>query len=374
MTIAIPTLRAALQLRDATADDNEALIELAAACTMRGDIALRVDRSPDFFALNRLEGDASRVGVVTDDAGEIVGCVAAARRDAYVNGARSVMGYTSDLKVHPRARRTGAADLLSEYAREACRDLCGPDAPVLLTVLSGNRAMEHRARGPRGTPVLQRLATLNVMAIPLLWRRRERSEDVFVRAASERDIEQMCDLWNRRASDRQFAGVLEPDAFRDWLCLAPGLQVHDYLLAFDAAGHLRGFMGVWDQREFKQMRVLSYSPRLRWVRRAINALSAVTPCPGLPDEGEVLRGLATVHVCAPDAEVLRALLLEAYRQRLGQAVFLTIGLDARDPLLRATDGLLAQPTLVDAYVTCANGYMDPAQFAERPLHYETALV
>ena len=39
---------------------------LAAACPMRGDIELCMDRSPDFFALSRLEGDRSRVGVVSD--------------------------------------------------------------------------------------------------------------------------------------------------------------------------------------------------------------------------------------------------------------------------------------------------------------------
>ena len=53
-----------LRLRDATLNDNDALIELTAACTMHGDIALRMDRSPDFFALNRLEGNDARVGVV----------------------------------------------------------------------------------------------------------------------------------------------------------------------------------------------------------------------------------------------------------------------------------------------------------------------
>src|SRR5881409_148887 len=155
-------MHSALQLRDATPQDNDALIELAAACTMHGDIALRVDRAPDFFALNRLEGETSRVGVVTDRNERVVGCVAAARRAAYVNGVERTIGYVSDLKVHPAARRSGAADLLTQYARDASASLCGVEAPVLCTILAGNSSMEHRARGPRGAPVLSRFASLSV--------------------------------------------------------------------------------------------------------------------------------------------------------------------------------------------------------------------
>ena len=175
---------ATLQIRDATLSDNDALIELAAACTMQGEVGLRVDRSPDFFALNRLEGDVSRVGVVTDGDGRVLGCVAASRRRAYVNGVERIVGYASDLKVHPKARGTGAADLLVRYVTDASAELCGMDTPVLCTILAGNRPMESRARGPRGTPALFRFATLSVMAIPLLWERDETVAGFHVRRAT----------------------------------------------------------------------------------------------------------------------------------------------------------------------------------------------
>ena len=75
-------------IRDATPADNEQLIALAAACSMMGDISLRIDRGPDFFALNRLEGQSWRVGVA-ERAGMIVGCVAISERLAYVNARAS---------------------------------------------------------------------------------------------------------------------------------------------------------------------------------------------------------------------------------------------------------------------------------------------
>jgi N-acetylglutamate synthase-like GNAT family acetyltransferase len=366
---------ATFHLRDATPDDNAALIELTAACTMRGDIALRMDRAPDFFALNRLEGDASRVGVATDGDGRIVGCVAAARRRAYVNGDECTIGYVSDLKVHPDARRSGAADLLARSVTETCAELCGVDAPVVCTILAGNAPMEHRTRGPRGAPVLSRFATLSVLAVPLLWERRERVDGLQVRAADSGDLEAMATTWQRYARARQFADVHDDDTLAGWIRQAPGLELGDYLIATDTTGRVRGFLGVWDQTGFKQMRVVGYSPRLAWARRAINVVAPFAGAVPLPQPGGTLPALATVHVCADEPCVLRALLLEAYRRhRGGDYAFLTIGLDERDPLRAAMRKLFAQPTLVHAYVTTAAGTADPGCFTGRLLHHETALV
>src|SRR5205085_616723 len=60
-------------IRDATPADNADLIALSAACAMTGDIELRIDRHPEFFALNRLEGQRWRVGVA-ELMGRVVGC------------------------------------------------------------------------------------------------------------------------------------------------------------------------------------------------------------------------------------------------------------------------------------------------------------
>ena len=158
--------------RPALPGDNAALVALAAACPMEGDIGLCVDRSPDFFALNRLEGEAWRVDVVDAADGALAGCIALARRRVYLLGVEREVMYVGDLKVHPEHRGSGAAEALIRHAWQACREMGGDDVPTLVTVLSGNAAIERRARGPRGSPPWTSFARLVAHSVSLVWKRR----------------------------------------------------------------------------------------------------------------------------------------------------------------------------------------------------------
>jgi len=187
-------------IRDAQVADNEGLIALAAACPMVGDISLRIDRGPSFFALNRLEGERWRVGVAERD-GVIVGCVGVSERRSYVNGRETRTGYAGDLKVHPEHRDTRIADELSMYSERAFVSL-PPTAPVLITVLAGNRSMERRLPGPRGVPAFTRIGMIRTHSVPILWRRRV-GGSIRIAPATWNDVAEMAALWKRVAPLRQ---------------------------------------------------------------------------------------------------------------------------------------------------------------------------
>lgn len=89
--------------------------------------------------------------------------------------------------MHPAFRGGPAADALVAFARDECRELSGPDVPIWLRILAGYSAMERRVGGPRGTPVLQRVATIRAHAVSLLWRRPIPQTGLTIRpAASDR--------------------------------------------------------------------------------------------------------------------------------------------------------------------------------------------
>jgi hypothetical protein len=341
---------------------------------MVGEVSLRIDRGPDFFALNRLEGCRWKVGVA-ERAGAIVGCVAASERRSFVNGRELRTGYASDLKVHPAHRDTAIADELSRYTERVCSDL-PPSAPVLITVLAGNRAMERRLSGPRGVPAFTLIGTIRTHSLPILWRRRA-TTSIGIMPAKWRDVEEMAALWGRVAPRRQLAPVLSVEAMANWIRSAPGLDISSYRLARTQSGELLGFFAAWDQRSFKQLNVLGYSPRMKAARAMFNLVAPVVGAQPMPKTGQALNCVTIAQICVPGdrPDVLRALLSSTHNElrRTGMS-FINVGLDTRDPLASAIDGFFAQPTDVNAYVTRSRSGVPSELLDEAPVHYEIALV
>lgn len=368
--------RTIIAVREATAEDNDALVALAAACSMDGDIGFRVTREPDFFQLARLEGRVWRIGVAEID-GRVVGSVMGAVRHAYLHGTPRSTLYVGDLKVHPSVRRTGVGDALSEWVRCALAEMGGSETPVLLTILAGNRAMENRTPGRALVPRFARFATIRAFSIPLLFPCAEAKDGLVVTAARATDVEEMAELWERVAPRRQFAPAFDAESLAAWIAASPGLDIADYRVARDRGGRIAGFLGWWDQAAFKQSQVTHYSTRLQAVRAVVNMIARLTGGVTLPPVEGTLRYRTAIHVCVPPEHptILRALVRRSHAElRAERYAFATIGIDVRDPLSSALDGLFAQPTDVNAYVCTPGGAYTGASLADRPLHYEIGLV
>lgn len=368
---------ASFPVRTATPADNDALLALTASCPMEGDVGLCMEREPDFFTLNRLEGDQFEVGVVDGPDGRPVGCIAVAQRRVHLHGQPADTMYVGDLKVHPDHRGTGVADALTAYARDLCRAKGGDEVPTLATVLAGNRSMQRRLAGARGLPHLHRFATIRSYSISLLWRRRVPASELKVARAGGSDLEEMADLWRQVAPARQFAPVHDAASLGAWIAAAPALDLPSYLLARTGDGRVAGFLGLWDQGSFKQLRVTSYSRRLSGFRLGFNAVAPAMGATRLPPPGGLIRHLTAVHVCVPSDQpgVLRSLLVHAYNELRGRGYsFFTVGLDVNDPLTAACSGLLAQPTDVWAFEATLSEQRRGPPLDDRPLHHEIALV
>jgi S-adenosylmethionine-diacylglycerol 3-amino-3-carboxypropyl transferase len=369
--------RNAVRVREAVPGDDDALRMLAAACPMRGDVEICAEREPSFFALTRLEGEHVDVGVVDDEGGRPVGCIAVAERSCFLNGVPTRIAYCGDLKVLPSSRDRWRADALSQWAIERVGRRLGPNGTALVTVLAGNRAMERRLPGAPGLPAFTRVGTVRTFSVPLIARPSFGARGIAVHEASTGAFPEMSELWARVAPRRQFASALDADELASWTGRAPGLLPADYLLARDRRGELLGFLALWDQRSFKQLRVVRYSKRMRAFRSGFSLVAAALDARPLPPAGSLAHCLSVVHLCVPPdrPDVLRTLLARAYaRAHEAGAHFCNVGLDRSDPLTSALRGLLAQPTDVNAYVTgAAARYTGPA-LDGRPLHFEIAMV
>ncbi len=365
-----------IEVREATSADNADLVALSVASPMEGDVVLAVDRAPDFFALNRLEGPSWRVGVVDGPQHRPVGCIAVAERDLYRNGVASPAVYVSDLKVHPDHRGSGMADALTAWARDAAVAVGGLDTLVFFTVLAGNQSMKVRMAGPRGLPTTLNVATIRTHTIPLLHPRRQRQSGLTIATASAADLDEMVDLWDRWAPSRHFGSQQAPFRQPALLNEASNLEVTSFRIARDTDGRLLGYLGAWDQTRFKRLRVEGYSRRLGAVRSVFNAVTPLVGATPLPKPGEALRNLTVFGVCvdSDDPAVLRALVIDTYNRSLRQGFsFLNIGLDRKDPLSAVLAGLWAQPTDVWLATATLPGRASVA-LDPRPCFHEIALV
>jgi len=363
-------------LREAGPSDNLSLIALSAACPMRGDLTLCFDRGPDFFALNRLEGDNSRVAI-SERNGQTVGCVAVSERQCWLNGTRLLTGYAGDLKVHPHHRHGAVADSLSMYAARANARLPA-GTPTLITVLDGNRSMERRLEGPRGLPRFEHVATVRTHSVTIMWKRHliRGHAPLRIKRAAWTDLDEMIGLWQRVAPQRHFAPAFDADRLSGWIRSAPGLDISSYLLARGRDGMLLGFVALWDQSSFKQLRVVAYSRRMAAARLCFNTVASAIGGERLPAAGSALRYVSALHICVPGdrADVLRALVVDGHNSlRHAGCSFMNFGLDVKDPLSEAFGGLFAQPTDVNAYIT-ARPPMTASARSTLPFHYEIALV
>jgi hypothetical protein len=88
-----------------------------------------------------------------------------------------------------------------------------------------------------------------------------------------------------------------------------GLEAHDIALAI-ADGRIVGTLGAWDQRAFRQTRVVDYDARIALARPLYNAWSLVRGAPRLPRRGSIVcaRSCAVPVVAGDDDDVFRALI------------------------------------------------------------------
>jgi len=370
-----PPLSPAPAVCEAVPHDNAALVELTRACPMEGDIGICVDRSPDFFRLCALGNSGFRVGVIHGSDGALVGCATIAERRVWLRGRAVPLAWASDLKVHPWYRNTGAASLLIRWVGEQSQSIVGEAGPIVCTVLSGNQAMERLFPGGPGLLRIEPFARLRAYAIPVFHRPLPEAR-FGVDVATPADHPALRELWDRYAPNRQLApftpvglGPLPPGTGERFT--APC-----HFVARDRSGRIQGWLGIWDERAVKQLRVTGYSVRLGAARTAINLLAPFIGAERLPGTGEILRSATVVDLCVPpeSPEVLRALLFAANRAALGSGLaFLTLGLDARDPLGAALHGMHAQPTGFSVCASAASGRYEGLSLGERLLHFEPAL-
>lgn len=306
------------EIRLARPADNAGLLSLLRQVgIVTPGASYRLEREPDAFAFNNYLGEEVKLLVAADSENHILGMLSVSHVQAWLDGEPVSIVYTSDLRVLPSAKGLGLGKRLMLAAPEFGRDASGQALPFFTTVARDN---------PVGRRMNAYYAEAGQMSMTLCGEVRScfwpslagtlAPPSKRIRPAKREDYPAMAALWQSVSQHRQLAR-----RYASWdHAPMPPLNPQDWLLAWQG-DELQGFVGVWDQRSLRQVRLQHPSPLLRLLGWRPDRALPLAHC---------------LHLClSPQArrllpELLFAALRLAHARGLGM---LSLTFDVQDPLL-----------------------------------------
>ncbi|MGM0563503.1 MAG: hypothetical protein ACQES2_04145 [Pseudomonadota bacterium] len=319
-------------VRRANESDNDAILEILESTPQMGYIQLAFERRPSYFAALAVSHDEPEVYVYEDREKErIGGLFSCGKRKLFINGRMTTLRYTGDLRIHPEFQGTRA---LFRMAR-TLKNLSQPGEWMHTVILSDNAKSLHAvSTGRGGLPNYYKQARFITHSLFLKPRRSAPGQKV--RRAQAKDINAMQDLFDREAPNKHFTPAMDFRALnRGDDPHYRGLSLDDFYL-LEENDEITAFLGLWDQEPFKQTRVVDYHWSFALTRHLYNLWARVAGGFVIPPKGQTLRYYyaCAVTVADNDPARLEALIAKIASKHNGEV--LTIGLDRRDPLNRAT--------------------------------------
>lgn len=299
-----------ITVRLATREDNAGIQRMINRVYNNGVVQLSFQRDPDFFVGQGVIGVENVLAVALDDEkpGEIAGLTNMAGHDMYISGQPRRLWYSSETRVDFPYRRLGVASSLFAEQRKyrTTEDLLHG------IVMKGNTAPLDAAKRISGG-ILFDYWVSHTIETSFIYVRRitpRLPDGVQIRRATAADVPAMQTFFDREAPRRNgyplydFSRVLAGgDPYY------AGLRIDHYLLAL-RNGRIVGITGLWDQKAYKQTKIVGYKSWINALRPLANLWFSLAGGLILPPVGGQLNyvNLHTILIENDDAAVLRGLI------------------------------------------------------------------
>lgn len=337
-------------IRAALPKDNDKLIELARRCPMKGRLEMYMDRHPDFFATNRVQGETSHIYLAETAEGQVIGCAAFTEKRERRGDKDIRVLHIGDLRTDPALRRGKIAAQLVNVYLDLLRS--GAYDHGIVEILEGNNAAaalnklltEEFALGVEGRMNFYQLIPYRSYRVPKTWH---------YRRATLSDLKDIVSLFEACYGDVPGAPRFTVEWLEKELSRDPSFTVHDLWLAMDSENHAVAMIGLWDQSSFRRAIATKFSKSIRHAVRFLAAIGLVVRIPPLPREGHALHYVfGRWPIAKPEnvdalSGLLRFILNRVHRDRKHQ--FLSIGFHERDPLAAVLDGIPKVQEKIEIY-------------------------
>ena len=323
-------------IRPATAEDDPAIRALLRSTSQPGIVPLNFEREPSYFHGSAVACAHQDVWIACDrdSQQEALALFNMGSREVYVNGTPVRLRYAHDLRLAPDVR---GSRLLIQLFRQA-REQIYPGEWLHTVILSDNTvSLQTVGSGRAGLPHYYPHGEIGTHMIFAPPRRRPGHR---VTRATDNDLPAMREWLREQGPRRHFFPVYQLDKLLSGDPYYRGLQLDDFFLAWRGQ-QLVGMVGTWNQKPFKQTRVLGYPMGLAWLRHVYNLHSRMRGGLTLPPAGGTLDYLLlhTLLIENDDPAILDALLQEILAVQPGAV---SVGLFNDDPLADAVQGYRRQ--------------------------------
>lgn len=270
-----------LMIRDANFQDNAQLLKLVAETMPSNGMTLSFERGNDYFKAAHVQYHQPDIKVVVkkDQPDVIIGMMNIGFKNCYINAQTNKIRYVSDLRIDPAFRGRKVIEVLMDYLYSQIP----VDDFFQSVVLEDNhkaKHMLHRSRPHFPEPyILDQMTTFNISKVPSLSQ--------FKQFSMHELTEDLIHIANQFVADmREFFNFLPLYNFNDLNRgdhpLWQGLRLKDFKLVFDLNQQVVGIMGLWNQKQLKQTKVVEYSTTLHYLRPFYNVYASMTHQMKLP--------------------------------------------------------------------------------------------
>lgn len=310
--------------RLATTKDNQQLIDLTAASAMAGEIALRIDRQPDFFRLLDMRGESKVFVALEGDT--IIGCVCVSLQRVYVGGQIFPIQYVGDFKVAESFRNKGIGlqlcDDLANYVTSIGADL------AFLNVSKGNTKPFSFFKNRPNIPDFENIGIFNIHQF--IGKKRKRVHPQY-KIEPTPVTDELIKFLNTHYSKYELGSVITKEKLKD-----------ADVFTIQNKKNISAAMCLMDTMDVKQNVVIRLSWKMKYMVKVMNFFNRISGNSKMPLINEPVRMMYIKYLAVDNHEKHLVKLLINYARNIvyeKSYSFVSIGLHEKDLLNNCFSGL-----------------------------------
>jgi hypothetical protein len=313
-----------IHYRLATIDDNQQLIELTAASGMAGEIALRIDRHPDFFKLLKMRGE-STVFVALDDT-RVVGSVCVSQEDVYIGGQIYPLQYIGDFKIAEPYRNKFIGYRLCKELEKYVLSINAD-----LTFLNYAKGNDKPVPFFSNRPDIPDFESLGVFRIHQFIGRKKKTVHTKYKITKSKVTDDLLAYLNSHYCVYQLGNVITFDKLQD-----------STVYTVEADGKILAALCLLDTMHMKQNVITSISWKLKYFLKITNNINSMLGLSNMPALNEPVSMIYIKYLAVRNNEkaLVRLLINHARNIAFGKSYsFVSVGIHEKDPINACLSGM-----------------------------------